>query len=155
MTNILSGQVIINNQDLWNDFHAFLREEKKGGRENLNALLAPAKTKEHVAVNLREQNGESYSSVLNQKSEGRDVTLHIAIHATSIAQFVSRYSALISFLKTGNNGWLNFSFPTLGLTMRMFCKEFPGGFTSLSNLWVASEQCGAFKVTFREPVSSF
>ena len=59
MTNVISGQVTVNNQDLWDDFHAFLREEKKGGRENLNALLAPARTKDHVAVNLREQNGEN------------------------------------------------------------------------------------------------
>lgn len=155
MTGILSGQVSINNKDLWNDYYAFLREERKGGRENLNALLAPARTKGHVTVNLREQNGEKYSLSLGQKSEGRDVTLHFAIYAPTISDFISRYQTFITFLKTGDNGWLNFSFPTLGLTMKMYCKEFPGGFTSLSNLWVSSEQCGAFKVTFREPVSSF
>ena len=155
MTNVISGQVTVNNQYLWDDFHAFLREEKKGGRENLNALLAPARTKDHVAVNLREQNGEKHSAILDQKSEGRDVTLHFAIHASSRAQFITRYRTFIAFLKTGDNGWLNFGFPTLGLEMRMYAKDFPGGFTALSNLWVESEQCGAFKVTFREPVSSF
>jgi len=151
----LSGKVIVNNHDLWNVYYAFLREERKGGRENLNALLAPARMKGHVAVNLREQDGEKHSLILDQKSEGRDVTLHFAIHATTAAQFVERYTAFVSFLKTGDNGWLNFSFPTLSLTMKMYCKEFPGGFTALSNLWVESEQCGAFKVTFREPVSTF
>ena len=155
MADILSGQVIVNNQDLWDNFHVFLREEKPGGRENLNALLAPAKTKGQTAVSLREENGERHSAELDQKSEGRDVTLHFAIYAPSISVFMSRYRTFVTFLKSGANGWLYFRFPTLGLEMRMYCKEFPGGFSSLSNLWVESEQCGAIKVTFREPVSSF
>lgn len=155
MTNVISGQVTINGYDLWDDFHAFLRDEKKEVKENLNALLSPARMKGHVAVDLREQDGERHSQNLTPKSEGRDVTLHIAVQASSSADFVTRYRNLIAFLKTGDRGWLHFSFPTLGLDMDMYCKEFPSGFTSLTNLWIPAEQCGAFKVTFREPVSSF
>lgn len=151
----LHGKMTINGNDAWDTYHAFLREEKRGGRENLKAILAPAKTKDHVAVSLREEDGERYSAVLDQKSEGRDITLHFAIHAASASEFISRYRTFVTALKTGNNGWLTLGFPTLDLTMTVFCKEFPGGFSVLSNLWVASEQCGSFKVTFREPVSTF
>ena len=73
--HILSGQVIVNGTDIWTVYNAFLREEQKGGHENLNALLAPAKTKGNVAVNIREQNGEEYSADLRPRSEGRNVAL--------------------------------------------------------------------------------
>lgn len=153
--HILSGQVLVNGTDLWNTYGVFLREERKGGHENLNALFAPAKTKGHVAVNIREQDGEDMGDTLDVKSEGRDITLHFALHSGSASEFVSRYQDFICFLKTGNSGWLTFRFPTLGLTMRMYAVEWPNGFTAISNLWVEGEQCGAFKVKFREPVASF
>lgn len=153
--HILSGQVIVNGTDIWTVYNAFLREEQKGGHENLNALLAPAKTKGNVAVNIREQNGEEYSADLRPRSEGRDVTLHFAISTTSTAEFVQRYIAFVKFLKSGEKGWLTFKFPTLDLEMRMFADQFPNGFTAISNLWSDGQQCGAFKVKFREPVASF
>ena len=153
--HILSGQVFINDTDIWTTYKAFLREEQKGGHENLNALLAPAKTKANVAVNIREQHGEEYSDDLRPKTEGRDVTLPFAVSASTSSEFVRRYTDFVHFLKQGNKGWLNFRFPTLNLEMRMFVDQFPSGFTAISNLWSAGQQCGAFKVRFREPVSSF
>ena len=153
--HILSGQVLVNNTDLWDVYGVFLREERKGGHDNLNALFAPSKTKAHVAVDIREQDGEDMGDTLDVKSEGRDVTLHFALQASSILEFVARYGDFIQFLKTGDNGWLNFRFPTLGLDMRMYADQWPNGFTAISNLWVEGEQCGAFKVKFREPVPSF
>jgi hypothetical protein len=153
--HILSGQVLVNGTDLWNEYGVFLREEKKGGHENLNALFAPSNTKPHVAVNIREQNGEDMGDSLDVKSEGRDVTLHFALRADSISEFVAGYGDFIRFLKTGDSGWLNFRFPTLGLEMRMYAAQWPNGFTAISNLWTEGEQCGAFKVKFREPVPSF
>lgn len=151
----MSGLVLVNNIDLWDVYGVFLREEKPGGHENQDALLAPAKTKPHVAVNIREQDGEDMGDELDVKSEGRDVTLHFALQASSPLEFVARYTDFIRFLKTGDRGWLNFRFPTLGLDMRMYADQWPNGFTAISNLWVAGEQCGAFKVKFREPVPSF
>lgn len=151
----MSGLVKVNGKDLWTTYGVFLRESRKGGRENLNALLSAAKMKENVAVDIREQDGESYSAQLTQKRCGRDVTLQFAIYATTAAAFVSQYRNFLNFLRTGNNGWLSFVFPTLNLTLNMFVKEFPGNFTAISDLWNSGEQCGAFKVTFREPVPSF
>lgn len=153
--HILSGQVFVNNVDLWDGYKVFLREERKGGHENLNALFAPAKMKAHVAVNIREQEGEDLGDLLDMKSEGRDITLHFAILAGSASEFVSRYRNFIRFLKTGDKGWLLFRFPSLGLEMRMYADQWPNGFTAISNLWLEGEQCGAFKVKFREPIPSF
>lgn len=153
--HILEGQVLINNKDIWKEHGAFLREERKGGHENLNALLSPAKTKDHVAVSIREEDGEDMSDVLDVKSEGRDVVLHFAIQANSSTEFLAQYREFMRFLKEGDDGWLNFRFPTLDLSMRMYASQWPNGFTAISNLWVEGEQCGSFKVKFREPVSSF
>ena len=44
-TSTLKGLVIINGTDIWTEFGAFLTEEKKGGRENLTAIMTPAKAK--------------------------------------------------------------------------------------------------------------
>lgn len=154
-THILSRQVFVNGTDIWTTYRAFLREEQKGGHENLNALLAPAKTKASTAVNIREQDGEEYSDDLRPKSEGRDIVLHFAISAPTVAAFIQQYTAFIRFLKQGEQGWLTFRFPTLGLELRVFADQFPNGFTAITNLWVEGEQCGAFKVKFREPSPSF
>lgn len=77
----LEGLVTINGTDIWKEYGAFLTEEKKGGRENLTAIMTPAKAKSHVGVNIRENNGTKYSAKLDVKSEERDVTLHFAIFA--------------------------------------------------------------------------
>ena len=53
MDKILEGQVLINGIDIWKTYGVFLTEEKQGGRENLNAILTPSKTKDHIGVDFR------------------------------------------------------------------------------------------------------
>ena len=77
----LEGLVTINGTDIWKEYGAFLTEEKRGGRENLTAIMTPAKAKSHVGVNIRELDGTKYSARLDVRSEERDVTLHFAIFA--------------------------------------------------------------------------
>ena len=77
----LEGLVIINGTDIWKEYGVFLTEEKKGGRENLTAIMAPAKAKTHVGVNIREHDGVKYSADLKPRSDERDVTLHFALFA--------------------------------------------------------------------------
>ena len=84
----------------------------------------------------------------------RDIKLHFAIMADSKAQFLQRYRRFIQALKTGNDGWLVWTFPTLGLEMRTFLTEFTP-FDALTNLWVEEAHCGALHATFREPKPSF
>lgn len=153
-TSTLKGLVIINGTDIWTEFGAFLTEEKKGGRENLTAIMTPAKAKSHVGVNIRERDGVKYSSKLDTRSEERDVTLHFALFAKTKGEWLLRYRNFISFLKQGEDGWLSVSLPELDLTMRMFYVSC-SGYKPLTYLWKEGVQAGRFKVTFKEPVPSF
>ena len=147
---ILEGKVLVNGTDIWTHYGVFLCEERRGGHENLNALLAPAKAKSQVAVDFREQPGEKYPEQLTVVNEARDVTLLFALYAASRTEWLAQYRAFIAFLKAGQKGWLTFSFPDLGLTLRMFYKDAPD-FRSVSCLWLDGVQAGRFKVRFREP----
>ena len=113
--NILENQVLLNGKDIWTEYHVFLREEKAGEQNNLEALLTPAKMKAHVAVAFREEDGEKYSDRLLPRSEARDIKLHFAIMADSKAQFLQRYRRFVQALKTGNDGWLVWTFPNIGV----------------------------------------
>lgn len=153
MAHVLEGQCFINGKDIWKEYGAFLRADRNGSYENINSLLAPAKMKPHVAVNIREQDGEHYSQQLTPKSEGRDITLHFCITDETAGGFVDKYLSFIELLKKGNNGWLEIGFPLFGLNIHVYADQFPSGFTSISNLWHEGRQAGAFKVKFREPIS--
>ena len=151
---MLKGLVIINGKDIWTEFGAFLSEAKKGGRENLTAIMTPSKAKGHVGVNIREHNGSKYSTKLDSRNEERDVTLHFALFAPDKTEWMSKYRAFISFLKQGVDGWLSVRLPTLDLTMRMFYVNCPG-YEPLTYLWSEGMQASRFKVTFREPEPTF
>ncbi len=153
-TEALKNLVIINGTDIWTEFGAFLTEEKKGGRENLTAIMTASKVKSHVAVNIREQNGSKYSKHLDVKNEERDVTLHFALFAETKSEWLRRYMNFITFLKTGKDGWLNVKFTELNLTLRMFFVESPA-YKPLTYLWKEGVQASRFKVKFREPVPTF
>lgn len=150
----LKNLVIINGKDIWTEFGAFLTEEKKGGRENLTSIMSPSKVKTHVAVNIREENGSKYSSVLDVKNEERDVTLHFALFAECRSEWLQKYRDFITFLKEGENGWLSMRLPELSLTMRLFYVDCPG-YKPLTYLWKEGVHASRFKVKFREPVPSF
>lgn len=113
MDNILGNKVLVNGTDIWKVFGAFLVEKKRGDRNNLKAIMAPSKTKTHVAVDIREENGERYSSVLNVKNQARDVKLYFAIYADTRKTWLSQYREFISYLKQGDDGWLDIFFLTL------------------------------------------
>lgn len=148
---MLANQVIINQVDIWEEYGVFLTEERKGGRENLNAILSPSKVKEHVGVDIRENNGVDYSDSLTVKNQQRDLTLHFAVAAETKQQLLNNYFNFIHFLKTGNNGWLDIKFPPLAnLTLTAFYKE-STDFSALTYLWLEGKQATRFKVTFREP----
>lgn len=150
----LEGLVIINGRDIWKEFGVFLTEERRGGRENLTAIMAPAKVKGHVGVNIRERDGVKYSQVLSVANEERDVTLHVALVAGTRAEWLARYRAFISFLKKGDGGWLTVALPELALSMRMFYVS-SSSYKPLTYLWREGLQASRFKVTLREPEPSF
>ena len=45
MANILSGLVLVNGTDIWTEYGVFLVEDRRGGMENLTAILTPSKAK--------------------------------------------------------------------------------------------------------------
>lgn len=150
MDKILGGLVLINGTDIWKKYGVFLTEEKKGGRENLNAILTPSKTKDHVGVDIREHDGKKYSRILLPANAERDVTLHFAQYSRTREQWLANYMAFIRFLKTGKDGWLTISFTELGLTLKVFYLDC-SGYRSLTYLWKEGVQAGRYKVRFREP----
>ena len=71
MGNILSGLVLVNGTDIWTEYGVFLVEDRRGGMENLTAILTPSKAKKDTAVDIREEHGEKYSAVsLTRELEG-------------------------------------------------------------------------------------
>lgn len=155
MAHILSGQMLINGIDIWDRFGVFLTEEKKGGRENQNAILTASKAKEHVGVDIREVDGKKYSRRLTVAKQERDLTLHFAQLARSRDEWLVRYRGFIDFLRGADgDGWLSLLFPSLGeLELRVFYVSVTG-FKGLSSLWTDDGEFQAcrYKVTFREPV---
>ena len=83
-------------------------------------------------------------------NEARDITLTFALYAPSKGEWLKKYMSFISFLKTGDKGWLSLYLPQLELTLRVHYLECPG-FTPLTYLWREGVQAGRFKVKFREP----
>lgn len=150
MDKILGGLVLINNVDIWVRYGAFLTEKKKGGKDNLKAILRASKVKAHVGVNVREENGRKYSSSLTVVNDERDVTLHFALLADSQSEWWQKYRNFINFIKQGDKGWLNVKFTDLGLTLRMFYLDSTEP-EPLTYLWREGKQASRFKIKFKEP----
>lgn len=148
--SILEGKVFINGTDIWREYGVFLCEKRSGGRDNLKAVMAPAKTKEHVAVDIREEDGEKYSSTLDVRNQARDVKLTFALFADTKGAWLSQYKAFIAFLKQGDGGWLDIGLPDLDMTLHVFYKE-GSDYEPLTYLWRYGKQASRFTVTFREP----
>ena len=150
MDKILGGLVLINNVDIWVRYGAFLTEKKKGGKDNLKAILRASKVKAHVGVNVREENGRKYSSSLTVVNDERDVTLHFALFANTQTEWWQKYRDFINFIKQGDKGWLNVKFTDLGLTLRMFYLDSTEP-EPLTCLWREGKQASRFKIKFKEP----
>lgn len=150
MDKILGGLVLINNVDIWARYGIFLTEKKKGGKDNLKAILRASKVKAHVGVNVREENGRKYSSSLTVVNDERDVTLHFALFANTQAEWWQKYRDFINFIKQGDKGWLNVRFADLGLTLRMFYLDSTEP-EPLTCLWREGKQASRFKIKFKEP----
>lgn len=154
MSEILSGLFFINDVDVWKEYGVFLTESKEGGRDNQAAIMTASKTKGHTAVNIREENGEKYSTKLTVANEARDVILLFALYDSTRAGWLRKYRAFISFLKTGRDGWLTLRFPQLDLELKVFYKE-SSNFKPLTWLFKEGVQASSFKVKFREPEPAF
>jgi hypothetical protein len=148
MNNALIGLLYINDVDAYVGYGAFLSTDRSGEYKNFSALLNPPTMKPYTAVAFREEDGERLPEVLPSPAfEPRDVDLQFAIVASSATQFMQRYTAFVTMLKSG---WLNFRVAEIpGKTFRMYYKSSTnfGQLTPLGGGTVV----GKFNVKFREP----
>jgi len=149
---ILTGLLFINNIDVYTQYGVFLAEKQRGGHENYDVLFKPSKTKEQVAIDVREQTGEMLPPVLDVKFEARDVTLFFGIEASSRSQFLTRRTNFIEFLRAGNKGWLNFKLTELNKTFVFYLKDIPSWEQPAFDDGLSF---GRFQITFREPNPTF
>ena len=150
MDKILSGLVLINNVDIWKKYGAFLTESRAGGRDNMKALLKPSKTKAHIGVDIREENGTKYSRELKIANVEREVTLHFALIANTPDEWYENYRNFMDFIKKGNKGWLTLMLPKMGFTFDFFYLD-STSFEPLTTLWQVGKQASRFKIKFKEP----
>ncbi len=148
MNGIMEGLLYINDRDVWTDFGAWLVEDEEGETKNYSALMKFPAVKDHVVVDFRERDGEKLPEKLEQRWQPRDVSLKFAIAAADKAAFMLRRNAFISFLKTGDNGWLNLRLPELGMVYRVHYKDCQD-YEHIED--VGGMVAGKFTVKFREP----
>ncbi len=149
MAGILSGLVLVNGTDIWTEYGVFLVEDRRGGMENLTAILTPSKAKKDTAVDIREEHGEKYSRAdPTERGAGRDAAL--CLYNKTQAGWMKQYFAFVNFLKQGKDGWLDIRFPQLDLQLRVKYADCTK-FTPLTYLWTEGVHAGKFKVKFREP----
>lgn len=126
MSQVLSGLLLINNQDVYLRYGAFLSEDRPNDHRNYNELLKPAQRKPIVEVSFGDRSGVKLPEVLPTALEARDVQLQFAIEASSRAEFMSRYSAFIDMISKGEHGWLNIRLVDMRRTYKMYylsCSE--------------------------------
>lgn len=143
--------MIINHRCIWDHYGAFLAERKAGGMDNLKALLRAPKAKPHLGTDFREMPGTQYATQLDVQPMERDLTLHFCILAGSTQEWMDRYQRFIDMLRTGQDGWLDIQFPTLGIGIRAFYLEAMEP-EPVTCLWRQGQQAVRFKVKFREPI---
>ena len=59
MADILGGLVLVNGTDIWTEYGVFLVEDRRGGMDNLSAILTPSKTKKETAVTYGRRTGRN------------------------------------------------------------------------------------------------
>ena len=59
MGNILSGLVLVNGTDIWTEYGVFLVEDRRGGMENLTAILTPSKAKKDTLWTYGKSTGKN------------------------------------------------------------------------------------------------
>lgn len=143
---ILDGLLFINSKDVYKTYGAFLSEDKAGDNTNYSALLKPPGMKPYTAVSFRERDGEDLPATLTPAFEARDIELQFAIFGSSKADFISKYTAFVTMLRSG---WLDIRVPELNKTYRMYYSSC-SGYTQLTPL-EGNVIAGKFKVKFREP----
>lgn len=150
---ILKGLLTINGIDPYQQYGAFLAwKEGEDPMANYSALLTPPELKEQPKVEYREIDGVKLPDKLVQKWKARELSLTFAIVAKDREQFEQRYYGFLSFLKNGNNGWLDLKISELSRTWRLYMRR-PTPYNQLTDF--EGEVIAMFSVVFEEPSPNF
>ena len=147
----LTGYMTINGKDVWTEYLAFLCEDKPGDEFNFGELLKPPEMKEYTVVEFREHDGEELPDVLPSPCyKARDVTLYIAVCASTLSEYNTRRAAFMEAIRAG---WVNLKVKELPTTYRFYYK----GIADAKVLEDATDGriIGRWKVKFREPKPGF
>ena len=79
--DILKGLFYINGVDVYEEFGAFLSEDKQGGTANYSSLLKPPAVKTQKEVSVRERDGVDVPTTIVQTWQARDISLQFTIVA--------------------------------------------------------------------------
>lgn len=151
--NITEGLLYINDVDAYTGYGAFLSEKKAGDLTNYEALMSSSSTKEHVALNYKDEDGEKLPKKLTHRLEPRDIELCFAIIGTSLSDYLTKRRAFMDMLIEGDNGWLTLRLPELGHDFKVYFK----GVTEWEQVTISREGMTVARVTvkFREPEPKF
>lgn len=147
----LTGYMTINGVDAWTDYFAFLCEDKVDDSFNFGELQKPLEMKEYTTVEFRERDGEELPDVLpSPRYKARDVTLYIAVYASTLSEYNTRRAAFMEAIRAG---WVNLKVKELPTAYRFYYK----GITDAKVLEDATDGriIGRWKVKFREPKPGF
>lgn len=143
----LTGLMTLNGKDAWTEYSAFLCEDRREDSFNLGNLLKPLEMKEYTAVDFRERSGEELPETLpSPRYKARDVTLYMAVYASSLAGCETRRAALMEALCSG---WVNLRLKGMSSAYKFYYKS------SADTGIVTDVTCGTtvmkWKMKFREP----
>ena len=142
----LTGYVTINGKDAWTEYFAFLCEDKMDDNFNFEELQKPLEMKEYTTVEFRERDGEELPDELpSPRYKARDVTLYIAVYASTLSEYNIRRAAFMEAIRAG---WVNLKVKELPATYRFYYK---GTTDSKIITDVTGTTIGRWKVKFREP----
>ena len=116
----LTGYMVINGKDAWTEYSAFLCEDSPEDSTNMAELLKPPEMKEYTAVDFRERNGEELPEQLPlPRCKARDLTLYLAVYASSLSEFETRRLALMQALM---QGWVTLRVKGIAMEYRLYYK---------------------------------
>lgn len=143
----LAGYMAINGKDAWTEYSAFLCEDGQGDGTNMAELLKPPEMKEYTAVDFRERNGEELPETLPSPCyKARDLTLYIAVYASSLAECEAKRLALLRALM---QGWVTLRVKGLSAEYSVYYKSATDAVILTDAL--DGTAVAKWKVKFREP----
>lgn len=149
---MLRELLYINELDAYTTYGVFLSEDKPEENKNYSALFKPAKAKPLASVDFIEDNGKEYGERVSVAFDERTVELRFTLEADSKADFLSKYSAFITALRAGDNGWVRLRLADFNKTFNLLyddCSEW----SQLTNF--EGRVYASFRIKFIEPQPTY